>query len=170
MYVADKFGQGKKVATPRMCCRVSGSRWWGAAGGETAEAGPGAGFVLVRERVKLEGCLRRRESCNITSPELHWINEPSLEGKVLKKTTHETKFPLLSCLQASLSFPEKGSVKALSLWRQTSQFRTEWRNKATCLAPLAPCWISTCRLDEPCSGQAEIALGTKRSHLLRISL
>lgn len=33
MRVADKFGQGKKVATPRMCCRVSGSRWWVQLGG-----------------------------------------------------------------------------------------------------------------------------------------
>lgn len=60
----------------------------GAAGGETAEAGPGAGFVLGGERVKLEGCLRRRKMSfasgrAVTSPALSCseLMSPPWKGK-----------------------------------------------------------------------------------------
>lgn len=84
-------GKGCAPAAPRMCCRGSG----GGGGGpltvrcsweERAGAGPEVRFAFLWERVNWEGGRYhwlQWELSHISNMKVQWINEPSLEVKML---------------------------------------------------------------------------------------
>lgn len=128
-------GRDRTAGTPRHA--VGAAVVWGVPGNKMCMGGEGLRqdlewFALHWERVNQEGCCGAEDIIdfsgryNISSTEIEWISEPSLEEKMIAIHLGDGKgwtkkcVPLLSFLRASLIFPERDSLKVLSLWSLTS--------------------------------------------------
>lgn len=128
---------------------------WGVPGSKMWVGGEGLRqdlewFALHWERVNQEECWGEEDiidfggSSNISSTEIQWINEPSLEEKMIAihlgdgKGWSKKYVPLLSFLQASLIFPERDSfkVETCGVWLHRSRLLS-----GEIKQPVWYCWL-----------------------------